>query len=185
MKDTKFQKNTTKIGVSGHADEGWRMGIATKKLRQGIRSNMSGNLVPKNLEFGYASCWTGFPCLKCSVLQREAFFWPKRALQGPNPLPTAYIYIYIYISFWPQPVLWSIFFAENCIFPSYITKWLQKGKKNLLPLFGGCVFGCPKHGGKRRWALLCISLVVKTCTFSSKKVCAACFDQRSPKQGIC
>ena len=79
-------------------------GVCWRRLREGYfkEKNKSGNLVPYVRGFGppkpgisYASCWTGFPCLKCSVLQREAFFCKKKSLQGTKS-PSYSICIYIY-----------------------------------------------------------------------------------------
>ena len=86
---------------------------------------MSGDLVPKNREFRMPHVGTGFPCLKCSVLQREACFAKKKkASRGPNPLPTAYIYIYMHavvllsgpsLAFWGV-IIWAKFAFYETLF---------------------------------------------------------------------
>ena len=38
-------------------------------------------------------------------------------------------------------------FAKNCVFPQFKKQqWPNKGEVNLLPLFGGYIFGCPNTG---------------------------------------
>ena len=84
-------------------------------------------------------------------------------------------------------------------FPSFIAKMDQKkGGVNLLSLFWGHVFGCPKHGGgngdgpripykTRHFSnfLAYDSLVVKTCTFSNKSGISPLFIPKVTTQGKC
>ena len=72
-------------------------------------------------------------------------FWNELVLNISILTNTHYIYIYI----WPPPILWSIFLPQIAFFPQFYSKnWPKKGGVNLLSLFWGHVFGCPKHGGE-------------------------------------
>ena len=55
------------------------------------------------------------------------------------------LYIYIYMATAHSVIH---IFAPNCVFPKFYSKnGPKKGGVNLLSLFWGHVFGCPKHGG--------------------------------------
>ena len=81
-KGPKRHETTVKIVVSEKKWSLFKRAFAGRRPEEGIWSGYQGDLVSENPSVCASHFFHGFPCWKCSALQKEAFRGPNHHLKG-------------------------------------------------------------------------------------------------------